>query len=148
MLFKLYYRYKKSPTQLQELKTFGEMYERSIPKPDKSYGTWWIAHKLKKMETILQNYGIFMQHLQSLAQTNSEAFKRAELEGWGEKMNAGMLSNSPSNLPPRTYFRNPLNANPTKLPTNCFSVFDHFVKLTYKGLKSCRITEFNWSMSS
>ena len=51
-------------------------------------------------------------------------------------MNAGMLSNSPSNLPPRTYFRNPLNANPTKLPTNCFSVFDHFVKLTYKELKS------------
>ena len=39
MLFKLYYRYKKSPTQLQELKTFGEMYEQSIPKPDKSYGT-------------------------------------------------------------------------------------------------------------
>ena len=41
---------------------------------------------------------------------------------------------------------NPLSANPTKssstlkqfvgnLPTNCLSVFDHFVKLAYKGLK-------------
>ena len=41
---------------------------------------------------------------------------------------------------------NPLYANPTKwsntlkqfignLPTNCLSVFDHFVKLTLKGLK-------------
>ena len=40
---------------------------------------------------------------------------------------------------------NPLNANPTKwsntlkqfvdnLPTNCLSVFDHFVKLALKGL--------------
>ena len=42
---------------------------------------------------------------------------------------------------------NPLCINPTKwlntlkqfvgnLPTNCFSVFDHFVKLALKGLKS------------
>ena len=38
---------------------------------------------------------------------------------------------------------NPLNANPTKwpntlkkLPTNCLSVFDHFVKLALKGLTS------------
>ena len=40
---------------------------------------------------------------------------------------------------------NPLSANPTKwsntlkqfvgnLPTNCLSVFDHFVKLAHKGL--------------
>ena len=44
------------------------------------------------------------------------------------------------------YF-NPLSANPTKwpntlknfvgkLPTNCLSVFDHFVKLALKGLKA------------
>ena len=44
------------------------------------------------------------------------------------------------------YF-NPLSANPTKwpntlkhfvgkLPTNCLSVFEHFVKLALKGLKA------------
>ena len=44
-------------------------------------------------------------------------------------------------------FLNPLNANSTKwsntlkqfvgkLPTNCLSVFDHFVKLALKGLNS------------
>ena len=44
---------------------------------------------------------------------------------------------------------NPLSANPTKwsntlkqfvgkLPTNCFSVFDHFVKLALKGLRKVR----------
>ena len=43
---------------------------------------------------------------------------------------------------------NPLSANPTKwsntlkqfagnLPTTCFSVFDHFVKLLLKGLIFC-----------
>ena len=43
---------------------------------------------------------------------------------------------------------NPLSANPTKwsntlkqfvdiLPTNCLSVFDHFMNLALKGLKSC-----------
>ena len=32
---------------------------------------------------------------------------------------------------------NSLSANPTKfvLPTNCLSVFDHFVGLVFKGLK-------------
>ena len=47
----------------------------------------------------------------------------------------------------RKKFFNPLNANPTKwsntlkqfvgrLPTNCLSVFDHFVKLALKGLSA------------
>ena len=48
---------------------------------------------------------------------------------------------------------NPLNANPTKwpntlkqfkqskLPTNCLSVFDHFVKLGFKGLTYTSLME-------
>ena len=47
---------------------------------------------------------------------------------------------------------NPLSANPTKrsntlkqfvgkLPTNCLSVFDHFMKLALKGLKKYCLTE-------
>ena len=46
-------------------------------------------------------------------------------------------------------FFNPLSTNPTKwsntlkqfagnLPTNCFSVFDHFMKLALKGLIQLR----------
>ena len=54
---------------------------RYIPKPYKSYGTRWIGHKLKAMETVLQNY-CFLQHLESLAQTNSQALKWEELIGW------------------------------------------------------------------
>ena len=30
---------------------------------------------------------------------------------------------------------NPLRGNISKLPTNCFSVFDHFVGLALKGLR-------------
>ena len=60
MLVKLYHLYRKSPKRLRELETFGEMYERSIRKPYKLYGTRWISHKLKAMETVLQNYGVFM----------------------------------------------------------------------------------------
>ena len=47
---------------------------------------------------------------------------------------------------------NPLSTNPTKwlytpkhivikLPTNCLSVFDHFVGLELKGLKQSRLLE-------
>ena len=50
-------------------------------------------------------------------------------------------------------FLNPLSANPTKwsntlkqyvgnLPTNCLSVFDHFVKLTLKGLRCAFILHY------
>ena len=48
---------------------------------------------------------------------------------------------------------NPLSANPTKwsntlkqfvgkLPTNCLSVFDHFVGLAFKGSKVMKLTSF------
>ena len=54
---------------------------------------------------------------------------------------------------------NPLSANPTKwsnahkqfvgnLPTNCLSVFDHFVKLALKGLGPSQTgVEFIWESS-
>ena len=41
------------------------------------------------MEIVLRNYGSFMQHLESLAQTDSQSLKRVELEGYTKKwMNA------------------------------------------------------------
>ena len=51
---------------------------------------------------------------------------------------------------------NPLSANPIKwsntlkqflgnLPTNCLSVFDHFVKLALKGLKTLIHRRSQWS---
>ena len=34
---------------------------------------------------MLRNYGVFIQHLESLAQTNSQSLKKAELEGYAKK---------------------------------------------------------------
>ena len=85
VLVKLYYLHRKSPKRLRELKTFGEIYERSLPNPCKFCGTRWIAHILKTMETVLRNYGVFMQDLELLAQTDSQALKRAEFVGWAKK---------------------------------------------------------------
>lgn len=56
-----------------------------MPKPTKVNGTRWIEHKYKAMEIFLQNYGAFMSHLESLAQTDSQALKGAELEGFAAK---------------------------------------------------------------
>ena len=85
MLLKLFYLHQKSPNRLRGLKMFGEMYDQSIPKPYKSYGTRWIAHKVKAMKTVLNNYGIYIKHLESLATTDSQTLKHAEIEGEAKK---------------------------------------------------------------
>ena len=81
MLLRLFYLYRESPKRLRELKMFGEMYDQSIPKLYKSYGTTWIAHEVKAMEIALNNNGIYIKHLESLANTDSQALKRAEIAG-------------------------------------------------------------------
>ena len=56
--------------------------EKSVPKPSKSYGTRWIDHKLTSMKIMLENYGAYISHVESLSQTDSQALKRAELKGY------------------------------------------------------------------
>ena len=85
MLLKLFYLYRKSPKRLRELKMFSEMYDHSVPKPYKSYGTRWIAHKVKAMEIVLNNYRVYMKLSESLAHTDSQALKRAEIVGEAKK---------------------------------------------------------------
>jgi hypothetical protein len=63
------------------LKAFSEIFEKSITKPAKAYGTRWINHKLKAMETVVANYGAYMLHLESLSQTDSVPAIREELKG-------------------------------------------------------------------
>ena len=82
MLTKLYYLYQKSPKRLRELKAMAEVWEKSIPKPSKAYGTRWINHKMRAMQIVLDNYGPLMSHIESLSQTDSQAAKRAELVGF------------------------------------------------------------------
>ena len=75
MLLKLYYLYQKSAKRTRDLKAYPEIYDKVITKPCKSSGTRWIVHKVNAMEIILQNYGIFMTHLESLFQTDSQALR-------------------------------------------------------------------------
>ena len=84
MLLKLYYLYKKSAKRTRELQAFGEIYDKVITKPVKASGTRWVAHKVNAMEIVLKNYGIFIAHLESLAQTDSQELKRAELHGFAK----------------------------------------------------------------
>ena len=79
MLRKIYYLYRNSPKRLPELKEFGSIYEKSLQKPSKSTGSRWIAYKVRAMEIILAHYGIFMDHIESLSQTDSQALKRAQI---------------------------------------------------------------------
>ena len=85
MLMKLYYLYQKSPKRYREFKELREAYEKTITKPTKAYGTRWIDHKYRAMERVLDNYGPYTAHLQSLCRTDSQALKRAELVGQPKK---------------------------------------------------------------
>ena len=64
---------------------FGEIYEKVVPKPAKASGTRWIAQKVNAMQIVLSNYGVFMAHLESLAQTDSQALKCNKLVGYSKK---------------------------------------------------------------
>ena len=98
MLLKILYLYRKSPKRLRELKMFGEIYDQSIPKSCKSYGTRWNAHRVKAMENVLSNYEIYIKHLELLTNTNSQALKRAEIEGEAEKVEKWKIFHSFSHL--------------------------------------------------
>ena len=78
MLTKLFYLYQKSPKRLCELREFSEIFEKLVPKPAKAGGTRWIGHKMRALNIVLQNYGAFITHLESLAKTDSQDSKRAD----------------------------------------------------------------------
>ncbi|XP_057291390.1 zinc finger protein 862-like [Hydractinia symbiolongicarpus] len=85
LLLKLYYLYQKSPKRLQGLRNFSEAFDETIPKPAKACGTRWIDHKFKAMVCALQNYGVYMTHVEELAITDSQPEKRAKLKGFLKK---------------------------------------------------------------
>ena len=85
MLRRIYYFYKNNPKRPRELKELGRIFEKTVQNPSKSTKTPWIAHKVRAMEIILASHWIFMAHICSLSQTDSQALKRAEIEGLAKK---------------------------------------------------------------
>ena len=70
MLRKIYYLHKNSPKRVHELKEFARIFKKIMQKPSKSTGTCWIEHRVRAMEIIFANYGIFVAHTESLSQTD------------------------------------------------------------------------------
>ena len=70
---------------MRALREFSQIYEKSVLKPSKTNGTRWIGHKFNAMNLFLKNYGIFITHMDSLSQTDSQALKRSEIEGFVKK---------------------------------------------------------------
>ena len=70
---------------LRVLEAFSNALEEAIPKPSKAYGTCWIDQKFWAMEIILNHYGSYMAHIESLSLTDSQTTKRAELEAFMKK---------------------------------------------------------------
>ena len=81
MLTKLYHLYQKSPKRYRELKGLSEAYNNTIPKPLKVGDTHWTDYKYCAMPLVLENYDAYISHLESLAQTDSQALKRDEITG-------------------------------------------------------------------
>ena len=85
MLQVLHSLYNARPKRYRELKRLAEACQISIPKPTKATGTCWIEHKVNAMKIVLENYGAFLSHIESLSQTDSNATKREELKGYFNK---------------------------------------------------------------
>ena len=85
MLMKIYYLYQNSPKRLRKLKKFSNALEEVLSKPSQAYGTCWLGHKFWLMEILLNHYGTYMVHIESLSQTDSQATKRAKLWGFVKK---------------------------------------------------------------
>ena len=85
MLVFLYYLYQKSSKRLHALKELGEALGENVPKPMKASGTRWIAHRYNAMKVVLKHYGIYMTHLEELANNDSSKEKRSEIKGFLKK---------------------------------------------------------------
>ncbi|XP_046841812.1 zinc finger protein 862-like [Xenia sp. Carnegie-2017] len=72
----LFSLYQKSPKKLRELKKLAEVYGETVYKPIKASGTRWIDHKVRATKVFLENYGMYMQHLEQAATTSPDAQKQ------------------------------------------------------------------------
>ena len=70
MLRQLFSLHQKSPKRLREVRKLAEAYEESVDKPVKSSGTRWIDHKVRAATVFLENYDLYMQHLEQVSKSS------------------------------------------------------------------------------
>ena len=56
------------------------MYGSGI-KPVKATGTWWIDHRLRAMQRLVDQFGLYCAHLQNVLSDMSKSLDRATLQG-------------------------------------------------------------------
>ena len=67
----LYYLYEKIQKCLRELKTLAEAVDKTVSKPH-TRGMGWIDHKYYAMKDVLENWGVYMTHIEFHTQSNSQ----------------------------------------------------------------------------
>jgi hypothetical protein len=69
-----YGKYQKSPKKLRELKKLAEVYRETVYKYVKASGTRWIDHKVRATKVFLENYGMYVLHLEQVRMANFTLF--------------------------------------------------------------------------
>ena len=98
LLLRLYYLYENSPKRLRGLyelhtaykQTF--VFEEGSVKPKRATGTRWISHKLDALKILVDKFGLFIQHLETLSCDKSvKPTDQAKLKGYLRKWKSGKL---------------------------------------------------------
>ena len=98
MLLRLYYLYEKSPKKCRELtdiiSDLKEVFEfpESGGLPVRSQGSRWITHKHKALQRVIDRYGAYLLHLNSLIEDRTvKAEDRARIRGYAQKWSQGRI---------------------------------------------------------
>lgn len=88
-LLRMYYMYEKSPKKMRGLDEIYKAYKETFDfaegslKPKRASGTRWIAHKLDALKLLVDNFGIIMQHLETISYDKSvNSADQAKLRGY------------------------------------------------------------------
>ena len=72
---KLYYLYQMSPKRLRCLHKLADAQQKSVPKPTKAGGTRWLDFKYNAIKNALDHYGVYLTHVEELANTDTQPKK-------------------------------------------------------------------------
>lgn len=97
-LLRLYYLYEKSPKKMRGLEELYSSYKQCLEfvegslKPKRASGTRWILHKVRALKLLVDKFGIYMQHLESLSCDDSvKKTDQAKLKGYLRNWKTGKM---------------------------------------------------------
>lgn len=98
VLLRLYYLYENSPKKLRGLYELHLAYKETFKfqegavKPKRATGTRWICHKLSALKVLVDKFGLFIQHLETLScDTTVKSSDQSKLKGYLRKWKSGKL---------------------------------------------------------